>query len=161
MADDAFFDEFFGKIATETKRARTNYPPSLDEMEEEDLESLGPLGDANTCIQSFFEGNAMLFSAEGITWSYSIPKQHEGNHDYHFVCRLFVDGQMFEVDLSAYGSSERWILIDFIRTIVSQNQLEREMFMKNEMTLPREIELLLCDLVTQGYLYGSDKNENN
>lgn len=155
LEDDLFFDEFFGKIATETKRARSNYPLPLDEIDEEDLQSLGLLGDPITCVKTFFDGQATLFCAEGISWGYSVSQSNKDKNTKN-LCRLFVDGQMYEIDISDHHPSGRLRITELVQLITKENQLKSEEFMQDGKIIPKEIELLLCDLVAGGYLYGSE-----
>ena len=158
LDDDSFFDEFFGKLVTETKRIRTNYPLPLDELCYDELETLGPLGDPKSCVKIMLEGGATLFAAEGITWSYSVTTGVDSKKDIKKFCRLFVDGEMFQIDISGENNNEQSRIIDLIQIIVSENQLEREILEYGDEIVPQKIVLLLCDLVAKGYLYGSEIN---
>ncbi len=129
LDDDMFFDEFLGKIVTESKRLRTNYPTPLIDLDDSEIEALGIFGNPKLAVEMMMlsgcgEAKAAtevtLYAAEGIAWSYSIVEQEEKqggtnntennknmnkNPNKYTCCRLFVDGRKWEIGLEEEAST--------------------------------------------------------
>jgi hypothetical protein len=151
LDDDLFFDDFFGKIVTESKRVRTNYPLSLDELDDDEIQDLGEFGNAKLCVQSMLSGRANLFAAEGIPWTYSVVEEEKG---FPHVCRLFVDGRKWEIDVGG-DVDYRTKIVNLIGTISIKKELSKDMFIHHR-PIPQQFQNILEDLVQEGYLYGSE-----
>ena len=151
LDDDEFFDKFFGEIVTESNRVRSNYPIPLNELNFEELESLGAFGDPKECVELMFSCKASLFAAEGIAWAHSIAKQD----DLPYLCRIFVDGKKWEIESNEANIREKEKIIDLMGIITTEKELHGKMFSRYA-PIPKIIESLLENLVQEGYLYGSD-----
>jgi hypothetical protein len=155
LDDDLFFDEFFGKIVTESNRARFNYPLSLYELDDDELENLGQFGDAISCVEAMLCGKAALFAAEGISWSFSTIEEED---TLLYRCRLFVDGKIWDLEVNGsdnIDTDEREKTKDLIAIIATEKELRGEMF-SQYVPIPQNFQTVLEDLVSQGYLYGSE-----
>ena len=151
LDDDVFFDEIFGEIVTESNRVRSNYPIPLDELNNEELESLGTFGDAKECVQLMLSCKASLFAAEGITWAYSIAKQD----GLPYLCRILIHGKKWEVKSNEDNVKDQERIIDLMGIIATEKELNGEKFSQYT-PIPGAIQNLLENLVQEGYLYGSD-----
>ena len=72
LEDDVVLDEMVGRLITEPNRPTSNYPLPLDEIEDEWKEKLGILGGAETTLQAFFSGEALLRRVEGVSFAWSV-----------------------------------------------------------------------------------------
>jgi hypothetical protein len=131
LDDDALWGEFFGKLVSRPKRARFNYPKPLDE---EDKLLLGEWGGAEAAVNAVMKQNrGMLVQAEGVVFAYD----QSG--------RLFVNGELFET-----GACELKLLSLVCDSRFVTGETLGEYF--NE-----DVEILLTELVSAGYLYGCDE----
>lgn len=154
LDDDQFFDEFFGKIVTETNRMRSNYPIPLDDgLHNNDDQNLEELGDAEQYVKSMISCKAILYSAEGISWAYTIPEQSDQSRN---VCRLFIDGKKWDIILHGDDDIiEKEKIIDLVALISTEKELRGEN-LQQFAPIPKTIQSLLEDLVQNGYLYGAE-----
>ncbi|GMI31237.1 hypothetical protein TrRE_jg11368 [Triparma retinervis] len=132
LEDDSQWGEFFGKIASRSKRVRLDYPRPLDD---EDKLVLGEWGDAEAAVEAVLKQNrGMLVQAEGVVFAYD---QKE---------RLFVNGEVFET--GSCESKHLSLVCDsrFVTGETLKGYEENEDFVN-----------LLRDLVSVGYLYGCDE----
>lgn len=151
LDDNSFFDEFFGKLVTQSNRLRSNYPLPLSGLDEEDLESLGEFGNAKQCVRLALANEAILYAAEGISWAYS--KADDQCHNC--ICRLYVDGKKWDIiSINVNGNDYEKKIVDMIAMIATEKELTGEKLNKFA-PIPKAIHALLEDLVQQGYLYGS------
>ena len=144
LDDDLFFDEFFGKLVTESKRLRFDYPPSLEDLDSECKEELGKFGDAKSAIEAVKNGDGVLYAAEGVAWAYS---ELDGK-----ICRLFIDGYMWEIELDSHDDSST---MNLIKRLVDERQISQASL--DTKSLSSKMIDLLEKLVFQGYLYGSNE----
>ena len=151
--NDSFFDEFFAKIATESNRARSNYPPCLDELDDDELKSLGDLSDADKCVNLMLDGEVTLFAAEGTAWAYSILKEQ----DQSCICRLFVDGTKWEIDCDSGNRLETDKVLKLLGFISETKEIDHDTISQYA-PIPKAIQILLRNLVQKGYLYASSKH---
>lgn len=145
LDDDAYFDKFFGKLVTESKRLRIDYPVSLNDLDDDDRLELGIWGDAQSSIKAVADGRGNLYAAEGVAWAHS-----KLDFEDKKVCRIFIDGKVWEIALELDDESSVTFIKDMIKTRqVSCHLLQRQ-------ALPEELLVVLEQLVRCGYLYGSD-----
>lgn len=140
LDDDIIFDEFFGKMVTESKRMRFEYPLPLDALNEECKEELGVWSDAKSAVDEVIHGDGVLYVAEGVVLAYSCTTT---------TCRLFIDGIMKEVMLN--DGIENFYLI---KSLVDERQINQGTFKKRKVS--PDIRHVLEHLVQEGYLYGAD-----
>lgn len=153
LDDDSFFDSFFGKLVTESKRFQFNYPLTLDDIDPDLNESLGLWGNSKLAVQAMLNGEGNLYAAEGISWAHSNVEQYGGDA----ACRLFINGEMWEIKIN-----HNEVIQKMVQTIANRRELNRALFIGHEQGIdrvsdvPQEIIQLLEDLVGQGFLYGAD-----
>jgi len=145
LDDDAYFDKFFGKLVTESNRLRIDYPVSLNDLGHDDRLDLGIWGDANSSIKAVADGEGFLYAAEGVAWAYSKLDVEDEQ-----VCRIFVDGKVWEVALELDDITS----ITFVRDMIKTRQISCQLLQRQ--ALPKELLAVLKQLVRCGYLYGSD-----
>ncbi len=145
LDDDILFDELFGKLVTQSNRVRWDYPTSLDSMDDESKEELGPWGNADSAISGVFNGEGVLYAAEGIAWAYSIV-EIEGET----IFRLFIDGRKWELAFFE-SDDERDSSIDFLKKMVEGRQMNRDLLQIQG--LSKQLYDLMQQLVHEGYLY--------
>jgi len=143
------FDEWFGKISTESKRARySEYPMPLTSSSEEEYDDtidldkdLSVWDSPETAVSAFLQGDGCFYQAEGIVFAYS-SHPTSSNSDTH---RLFVNGLCWEVSSSVQ-----------IDVIANERCLTLDSFLGHENgNICDNTRLLLEDLITRGLLYGS------
>jgi len=149
LENDDLFDGVFGQIVTQSNRVRSNYPISIDSLNEEELQSLGDIGDSHKCIESVLAGRAIIYAAEGISWAYTIVQ----NNNLPYICRLFVGGKKWEICNDEGNDQDRQKIINLISKICSKKELTGEDLTQFN-PIPTAIRQLLEDLVQEGYLYG-------
>lgn len=145
LDNDDFFDSFFGKLVTATKRMRFDYPVSLDDLDSKSKIELGDWADANLAVTAASKGRGVLYAAEGTAWAYSLDEN---------ICKLFVDGKEWRIDIPAEDDNQT---IALIKMIISMRQFNRDMLKSNREQLPTSFRKVLESLVSFGYLYGSDE----
>jgi hypothetical protein len=162
LDDDVKFDEFFGKLVTESNRMRFDYPPSLDDLLIDDgcKEELGAVwSNAKNAVEAvMINGYGVLYVAEGLALAYS-------NLDLGMekICRLFIDGTMMEVSLDGGGgigdgdSGDDGIVLDLIKRMVDDRQISQASFKTNTHDVTPKMRDFLEHLVQEGYLYGADE----
>ncbi len=149
LDDDQFFDDFFGKIVTETNRMRSNYPIPLDALHNNEEE----LGDAEQYVKSMISCKAILYGTEGISWAYSIPEQSDQSRN---VCRLYIDGKKWDIILHGDDDIiEKEKIIDLVALLSTEKVLRGENLLQFS-PIPKTIQSLFEDLVQKGYLYGAE-----
>jgi len=139
IENDSIFDEILGKLLTEPKRLRINYPVSLNP--EKDV--------MDTELSSILNlGMGSLHHCNSICFAYS-----EFMNQNIKICRLFVDGNKWEV--SSDGSDQQETEISMMKTIATEKRLSRENFLdsnKETKGVPTRILDILHDLLQRGYL---------
>ncbi len=145
LDDDVLFDEIFGKLVTQSNRLRWDYPTSLDSLDDETKEELGPWGNAKSSILGVTNGEGALYPAEGISWAYSIVKIEDNT-----VFRLFLDGRKWEL-MFCDSDDERDSSIDFLKDMVVGRQVNYDLLQRSG--LSKQLCGLLEQLVHEGYLY--------
>lgn len=149
LDDEDNFDKFFGKLVTESKRMRFDYPMSLDDLDDECKEEMGVWGDAKAAIEAVRNSKGVLYAAEGISWAYStIPPNNLPNKGS--LCRIFIDGSMRQICLD----NDDTVTLKLIQRMVDERHVNASFF---ENTTSAQFSELLKDLVREGYLYGSDE----
>jgi len=163
--DEYFFDSFFGRLATDSKRYRIDYPPPLNL---EGDEGGSDIGAARHIVQKMLEGTLKLYAAEGVAWAHS--KVDDDDREVA-ITRLFVDGKMWELEsTSVSDDAERFRVEEMVKMIANNRELDWKMFIKNTKDggdntddnvgvtrdMPQKVVQLLEDLVQQGYLYGPE-----
>ena len=149
LDDEDNFDAFFGKLVTESKRMRFDYPMSLDDLDNECIQELGVWGNSKSAIDAVRNGGGVLYAAEGISWAYSILSDNKSNGGKR-KCRLFVDGAMRQVSLDNNDTAT----LKLIGRMVDERQVNTSFF---ENTVSAQFIELLEMLVREGYLYGSSE----
>ena len=148
LDDDSQFDEFFGKLVTESKRMRLDYPVPLDDVDDEYKKELGAWGDPSSAVEAMMNGEGVLYVAEGVALAYS-------HLDLEKVCRLFIDGKMMEIALDAgddEADCEDRLVLNLVEHLVNDRQLCSTSF-KTKFTMTK-MRKTLEHLVQDGYLYG-------
>eukprot|EP00979_Chaetoceros_neogracilis_P017752 scaffold10270_cov417-Chaetoceros_neogracile.AAC.6 len=149
LNDEENFDAFFGKLVTESKRMRFDYPMRLDDLDDECIQDLGVWGNSESAINAVRNGEGVLYAAEGTSWAYSIlPDARSDCGDT--LCRLFVDGTMRQLTLNKNDTAT----LKLIRCMVDQRQVNTTFF---EKIVSAQFVELLEILVSAGYLYGSNE----
>jgi len=177
------FDEFFGKLVTEPKRVRIDYPPSLimnidNDNDEEDKEAheewisdLGVWGNPKEAVQTILNGEGCLYQAEGVVFAYSVTpsspsKESDGEikgmrKEQQQIHRLFVNGNMYEIVASIYDNTNDSLAVHPVCAIANERRLTKESFIPDDAALEglmsEEVINLLEDLVAKGFLYGSEE----
>lgn len=154
LNDDVLWDELVGKVVTETKRLRENYPIALSEadgtpIDEEWNESLGIWGDSSLTVRSVLSGKGVLYQAEGVSFSFSSVQSQDGQFIFH---RLFANGEMFEVETKIGNDNVPRML----SCIVRNRELKADVLMKGTDQISSDVIRVLEALVAKGILYGSD-----
>lgn len=158
LDDDDKFDAFFGKLVTESKRLRLDYPISLSDMSHDDMQDLGVWGNADSALEAVQSMEGTLYAAEGTAWAYSIIHRHNDTpqNAKPRVCRLFIDGTMREVIVD----DDDCTTIPIIKRMVDEKKIDGSFF--QDKLSPRLLQLFK-GLVQEGYLYGfhdHDENDN-
>lgn len=145
LEDEDRFDSFFGKLVTESKRMRFDYPISLDTLNIDEKKDLGAWGDPETAIEAVKNGDGFLFTAEGLSWAYSILDCSDGKKLY----RLFVDGKEKEIILDKNDMHT----ISCFKKMIDHRQIDKDFFEIE----PSDVFIqLVQELVLEGVLYGCD-----
>ncbi len=154
--DDDWWDEFFGRYATEQKRARVDYPMPL---EDSDADCDG-WGDARSTVVKVLEGKGVLYQAEGIVFSYSsIPSKLSSGKTCH---RCYVNGEMWESETQTEDETNG--LSRLFRVVSNHRRLDQSILLghdrnggKNTQYDHRSSEAIsfLTELVSSGVLYVS------
>lgn len=150
--DEHYFDQLLGRLLTESKRSRFNYPVPLDEYDGGTRKQMGVWGNAKSSVETMLQGKGTLYAAEGITWAYSETKASGCN-----ISRLFANGEVWEVEVTDTDHFSPAI----VRHLVNERQFTRENLIslsRDEITetVPARIIELIEDLVQKGFLYGTD-----
>eukprot|EP00978_Attheya_sp_CCMP212_P039423 scaffold204683_cov54-Attheya_sp.AAC.4 len=134
LESDDKWDDFFGRIVTEPKRIRDEYPLALDGSNNDFSDhhhnwvaELGVWGDPKQAVQSVLDGTGALYQAEGIVFSYS----HVLSPSPHY--RLYVNGEVFETTTT---SDEDY---QCLQTIANVRRLTNETLIQNGSPLSQQI----------------------
>jgi ribosomal protein L16 Arg81 hydroxylase len=140
LDNESVFDEILGALLTEPKRLRINYPVTSN-IEEKALDS-----QLNLILN---HGVGSLHPRNSICFAYS--EIHNNNLK---VCRLFVDGNKWEIESD--GSDQQEKEISMLKAITHGIGLSRESFIDAETdpdgSIPIRIRQILKDLILRGYL---------
>jgi predicted secreted protein len=142
LEDDFVFDEILGKLLSEPKRQRINFPITLDQKESKIQADLKRI---------FNHGLGQLNSCHAICFAYS-----EVANQSVRVCRLFVDGNMWEI--SSNGTDGQEMEIEMVKIIATRTCITRESLVdlmkepQGDTTIPPRILQLLTDLIQKSYL---------
>jgi 50S ribosomal protein L16 3-hydroxylase len=154
--DDLWWDEFFGRYATEQKRARVDYPIPLEDSDADDDE----WGNERSTVLKVLEGKGVLYQAEGIVFAYSsIPSKLCPGGTCH---RCYVNGEMWQSETQSEDETNG--LSSLFRIVSNHRRLDRSILLgyvrnddqdtQNE-HLSSEAISFLEELVSSGVLYGS------
>lgn len=147
LLDDKWWDEFFGRYATEQKRVRMNYPIPLDDEVTEFSEK--------SIIQSVLNGEAVLYQAEGIAFAYSCLSSKDQNST---IYRLFANGEMWQSEVLQTDDA-RDSMPCLFEAIANHRRLDKQLlldcFSDNVESVQKGKELLE-ELVKFGLLYDSE-----
>ena len=166
LDEDEIWDDLFGKLVTETNRARIDYPPSLvgpmdgyeDDEDRKVRDDRGVWGDPQLAVSTMLEGRGALYQAEGINFAHTIGEASDEDSVAHH--RLFADGNVWEVPATVKSSlllqaisGQRYLNRDRIAISLGREGSDDAFSLEN---VPSEIVEILEDLVGKGFLYGSD-----
>ncbi|KAL3791103.1 hypothetical protein HJC23_012088 [Cyclotella cryptica] len=158
LGDDVWWDEFFGKYATEQKRVRLNYPVPLGDVGFEESEAANDIfANAEATIRSVLDGQAVLYHAEGITFAYSTLPKNEVNQTVH---RLFTNGEMWQSQ-SETSKTKNDCMGCLFQAVANHRKLDSQLLLScigGDLQCGRYLEAVkfLQELVTLGVLYAGE-----
>uniref|UniRef100_A0A7S4I6Q8 Bifunctional lysine-specific demethylase and histidyl-hydroxylase n=1 Tax=Odontella aurita TaxID=265563 RepID=A0A7S4I6Q8_9STRA len=152
------WDEFVGRAFTESKRVRMGYPLALDELDDESRAELGDWGDPSGAVRAVLDKRrGVLRHAEGVAFGHSTVEEGPGGGESlgRWRCRIFADGEMWEVRSENCGNVDREEASAYLAAIANNPMITGECF--GGKAVPSEVKSILEDLVSRGYLYGYDE----
>lgn len=158
LGDDVWWDEFFGKYATEQKRVRVNYPIPLDHVTFEGREAgHNFFSDAEATVRSVLNGQTVLYHAEGIAFAYSSLPANVVNQT---VYRLFTNGEMWQSQSKNAVAQDNCMACLF-QAVANHRRLDSQLLLScigGDLNLGRNLEAVkfLQELVKLGVLYAGE-----
>jgi ribosomal protein L16 Arg81 hydroxylase len=163
LEDDEWWDDFFGKYATEQKRVRMNYPIPLDEQDimlsSEAIEDT-QIGIEEDIIQSVLAGNSVLVRAEGVSFAYSCFAAIDSSCK---ICRLFANGEQWQCEARNDDAAVNCVACLY-QIIANSRKIDSKLLLncissdgKQNQQYPEALKVLK-DLVRKGLLYDIDSD---
>jgi 50S ribosomal protein L16 3-hydroxylase len=140
LDNDDQWDALVGRLVTESKRPREDYPLSLSDTQWKD--DLGVWGIPDAAVEAVRNGEGVLFRAEGVSAAYS--KVHDTMY------RLFMNGLAFDV---VVAEEEREAVESLLSAIAGEPALTSETL--SPLSHQPVVLELLENLVDRGLLYGT------
>ena len=168
--DDEWWDEFFGRYATEQKRARGEYPIPLEDASREgggggdsnEIAASDEWVDARSTALGVLDGRGVLYQAGGIAFAHS--SVHSKAHRGRTSRRFFVNGEMWQSECQSEDETNS--LTRLFRVVSNHRRLDRSLLLGLDENYGRNAQRdelspdaisFLEDLVSAGVLYGSSE----
>jgi 50S ribosomal protein L16 3-hydroxylase len=146
--DDLIFDEIVGRLVTEPKRFRENYPITWEAMGSD-----CPWDSPRHALEAARQGTGCFFRAEGISFAFS---KIESTIAMTTTFRLYADGEVFELEQQSQDEGE--LATRLLAAIcISPFDLDRAILDH----LPLQGESLLEKLLVKGYLYVAPEDDED
>ena len=144
LDNDDQWDSLVGRLVTEPKRPREDYPMALADMEWR--EELGLWGIPGKAVEAARNGDGVLYRAEGVAATFS--RVHDS------LYRLFMNGSAFDVPVM---QEEKEATRSLLTAIVGEPAITSEII--SPLSHQPVVLELLETLVDQGLLYGTTDDE--